>query len=289
MRSADDCAGLLGIEAELRLRVGRPDRLVRLRLDARSQPDEQPFDARFNRALDLARRVDDDDRACACGRPELFVGFVVAVEDDSVGRDAPVEREPQLAERRDVGAETFTREESQQRDVRKRLRSVDDESLRVDRLVLARTFDQRPLAVHDERRAVLVRQSGRADPAEDELSVFDGGGLREEVEHADSVTAGRRAQNRREIGTDTCARDRYRRRRGWRAFLPALWVGVRARVYLEEAPGTLEEAPGTQPVSPPTSPAPCPRRLRRSSALRSRSALRLPAPLRRHASFPARP
>src|SRR5262249_53412219 len=136
-------------------------------------------------------------------------------------------------------------------------------------------------AVDDERRSELARKRRRRDAAEYELAIHDGRRIGEEIEHADSVTAGG-GENRHEVGTDASAAGRYRRPRGWRAVLPTLpRVGGRARVYLKSA---LRD----QRLSPPTSPGLCRHLLRPSSVSRSRSAPRLPGRPRSRAWSPAR-
>ena len=81
----------------------------------------------------------------------------------------------ELAERRDVGADALLGEEAQQRDVRERLRAVDDERLGrrppVERAPLAQGL----LAVDDERRAeVLRRARRRGTPPTVKRAVRDG-------------------------------------------------------------------------------------------------------------------
>ena len=77
--------------------------------------------------------------------------------------DAGGLRERELAERRDVGADTLVGEHAQQRDVRERLRPVDDERARRGFAVRARLRADRLLAVDEERRPVLRREP--ASPA----------------------------------------------------------------------------------------------------------------------------
>ena len=98
--------------------------------------------------------------AAAAAR-ELLVGLVVAVEEDPVAADAGRLRERELAERRDVGADALLGEDAQDRDVRERLRPVDDERARRRVGVRARLGAERLLAVDDERRAVLGRERRR--------------------------------------------------------------------------------------------------------------------------------
>ena len=101
---------------------------------------------------------------------------------------SPVEpgraRERELAERRDVGAEPFLGEQPQHRDVRERLRPVDDERARSRGAEGAGALAQRLLAVDDERRAEARGELGRRDPAERELAVAIAAELGEELEHA---------------------------------------------------------------------------------------------------------
>ena len=119
--------GGVGREAELRLLVRRLDRAVRHGLDARRQPHEHAAHAGRGRRLRLARPVEHDERARLGRGAQLLVRLVVAVEDEPLAGDAGRLRERELAERRDVGADSLLREQPQQRDVRERLRPVDDE------------------------------------------------------------------------------------------------------------------------------------------------------------------
>ena len=150
-------------EAELRAVVAGPDRFVRVGLDAGRDADERTPDARSGGALRLVRRVEHDERAGLRRGRELLVGLVVAVDDEPVAREPGRPRERELAERRDVRAEPLLGEQPQQRDVRERLRPVDDERVGCGRAVRACARPQRLLAVDDERRSELLRQ--RASPA----------------------------------------------------------------------------------------------------------------------------
>ena len=117
-------------EAELRLVVRRLDRLVRDRLDARGEADEDAPYAGGRRAGRLVGCVEDDGRAGLAGRAQLVVRLVVAVEEDPLARQAGRLRERELAERGDVGAEALLGEDAEERDVRERLRPVDDQGAR---------------------------------------------------------------------------------------------------------------------------------------------------------------
>ena len=113
LRPLDLPLGGIGCEAELRLLVRRLDRAVRHGLDSRRQADEDAPHARRGRRLRLARRVENDERACLRGRPQLLLRLVVAVEDEPLARDPRRPRERELAEGRDVGARSLLREQPQ--------------------------------------------------------------------------------------------------------------------------------------------------------------------------------
>ena len=114
---------------------------------------------------------------------------------------SPVEpgrlRERELAERRDVGADALLGEQPQQRDVRERLRPVDDERAGRGLAVRARLRADRLLAVDDERRPVLRRRAARAGTPPSVSSPSSIRRDREELEHGGSLPV----ENRREAGT----------------------------------------------------------------------------------------
>ena len=104
---------------------------MRFRIDAGRQPKECALDAGGARTRDLLGRVEHEEclrRGCG---GELLIGLVVSVEDDSLCRNARPLREFELPEGRDVGTEAELAEQSHDRDVRKRLRAIDDQRLRV--------------------------------------------------------------------------------------------------------------------------------------------------------------
>ncbi len=84
-----------------------PDRLVRLRLDARRHANEHAGDAGLGRPRRLVGSVENDECTRSGGRTQLLVRLVVSVHDEAVTLDPGALREGQLAERRDVGAEPF--------------------------------------------------------------------------------------------------------------------------------------------------------------------------------------
>ena len=104
------------------------------------------------------------------------------MHDEPVGRDRRGEREPQLAEGRDVGADALLTEQAEQRDVRERLRSEDDQRVGRGAGVRAGARAKGRFAEDDERRAELVRKRRRASAADGELARLDGDGLWEERE-----------------------------------------------------------------------------------------------------------
>ena len=106
-------------------------------------------------------------------------------------------REAELAERRDVGADALLGEQAEQRDVRERLRPVDDERVGRGRAVGAGVGAERRLVVDDERAPVRGDELGRGDAAERERAAVDRGGVGEEREHVDVA---RRDTVRRALG-----------------------------------------------------------------------------------------
>ena len=182
-RVVDDRERMLGREAELRPPMRRADRLVRVGVDSGRHAEKHVADSGGRRALGLVGRVEDDQRCLGCGGClKLLVALVVSVHHDPVRRDIGGEREAQLTERRDVGAETFLDEHAEQRDVRERLRSEDDQRVGRGAGVRAGARAKGRFAEDDERRAELVRKRRRASAADGELARLDGDGLREERE-----------------------------------------------------------------------------------------------------------
>ena len=111
------------------------------------------------------------------------------MEDEPFAGNPRRLRERELAERRDVGADALLREQPQQRDVRERLRAVDDERARRRVAVRANLRADRLLAVDDERRAELLRERARASSAERQLAGIDPRTLGEELQHRESVAS----------------------------------------------------------------------------------------------------
>jgi hypothetical protein len=173
LRPLDLPLGGLGCEAELRLLMRRPDRAVRHSLDARRQSHEHAPHARDGRCFGLAGRVEDDERAGLRGRAQLLLRLVVAVEHEPLAGNSRRPRERELAEGRDVGADSLLREQPQQGDVRERLRPVDDERARRSLAVGLHLAPDRALAVHEQRRAVPIRELARAQTTQRELAVLD--------------------------------------------------------------------------------------------------------------------
>ena len=94
-------------------------------------------------------------------------------------------RERELAERRDVGADALLGEQPQQRDVRERLRPVDDERARRRRR--GRRAPARGSSPRSRRRAACRARAASCaarDAAERELAVVDPRGIGKELEHA---------------------------------------------------------------------------------------------------------
>ena len=141
--------------------------------DARRQPQQHPPRAGSGRRLRLARPVEDDECAGLRSRAQLFLRLVVAVEDDLLAGNLRRARERELAERGDVRAGAFLREQPQQRDVRERLGPVDDERARSGLAVRTHLAPDRLLAVDEQRRPMLLREPRRGHAAERQLAAFD--------------------------------------------------------------------------------------------------------------------
>ena len=97
---------LLGRQAELRPLVRGADRRVRVGLDARRDPHQDPPHTGFCRALDLVEGVDDDEAGARTrGGRQLFVALVVPVHDEPLPGEPGKQRELELAQGRDVRAQ----------------------------------------------------------------------------------------------------------------------------------------------------------------------------------------
>ena len=179
-RRADGLDRVVLVEPELRAAVAGADRLVRLCLDARRDADEHAANAGGGSPFGLVERVEDDERAGVGGGAQLLVRLVVAVHEQPLAVDPRRPRERELAEGRDVGAESLLREQPQQRDVRERLRPIDDEGLRNGPLEHPRALPERVLGIDDERRAELLREVRDRHPVELQHSCRDPGAAREQ-------------------------------------------------------------------------------------------------------------
>src|SRR5205809_1073027 len=86
-------------------------------------------------------------------------------------------------ERRDVRTDSLLGEETQDRDVRERLRAEEDECLRNRLSDLACPGAQRLLAVDDERRPEAPGERARPESADRQFAFLDPRGIREQLQH----------------------------------------------------------------------------------------------------------
>jgi hypothetical protein len=82
-----------------------------------------------------------------------------------------------------LGADAFLREQLQQRDVRERLRPVEEERPGRGVAVGTRLRADRLLAIDDEGRSVLGGEAARGDAAEAQLTGVDAGGIGKKRKH----------------------------------------------------------------------------------------------------------
>ena len=140
---------------------------MRVGLDARRDTDEDAPNTGLGCALDLVEGIDDDEGGLRPGRRgQLLVALVVAVHDEPLSRDASPQGELELAERRDVSADAFVREQPEYRRVRKRLDAVDEKRVGRSGPVGVNRAQDRRLVVDDERGPVLGSKVREADPAD---------------------------------------------------------------------------------------------------------------------------
>jgi hypothetical protein len=105
------------------------------------------------------------------------------VDDQPLALDPGRAREPELAERRDIGADPLLGEQAQDGDVGERLRSVEDERIRHRRQDLTRLRADRLLAVRDERRPEALCELGGAHASDAELAALDARRVRKKLQH----------------------------------------------------------------------------------------------------------
>ena len=117
-RLRDDGTGLVGRQAELRAMMARPDRLVRVCVDAERDADEHLRHACLGGEPGLVRRVQDDRRTSGSGIREERRVLVVAVHDERASSEPRRRRKRELARRGDVGADPFLGQEPEHGDVR---------------------------------------------------------------------------------------------------------------------------------------------------------------------------
>ena len=159
-----------------------------LRFDSGRDADEDRLHAGGAGACRFVQCIEHDERARRGSRAQLLVRLVVAVENEPVARDAGPQRELQLAARGDIGTKPFRGEESHQCDVRKRLRPVHDERVRIHTRVRVRAREDRLAAIDDEGRPEGLGQRRRAHPAQVELAAVDDGRGGKEVDQPRRVS-----------------------------------------------------------------------------------------------------
>ena len=95
------------------------------------------------------------------------------MDHEPLAGDPGTERELELANGRDIGAEPLLGEEAQDRHRRERLRPVGDERLGRRRAIGPRLRPQGLLVVDDERRAELAHEVAGPRPTDHELARLD--------------------------------------------------------------------------------------------------------------------
>jgi len=114
-------------------------------------------------ALQLVERV-EHDQCTDFGRvAQQLVLLVVAVDHEPLAGDPCAEREFELADGRDVGAEALLRQELQHRDGRERFRAVNDQRAGRRLAIRPGLRPQRCVVVDDDRRSELARELGGLD------------------------------------------------------------------------------------------------------------------------------
>jgi hypothetical protein len=109
------------------------------------------------------------------------------VEHDPLAGNPGGPRERELAEGRDVSADAFFRKQPEERDIRERLRPVDEERTRRRLPVRMHVRADRLRAVDDERRPVFLREPRRGHTPDRELLTLDPRRFRKEFEHLASI------------------------------------------------------------------------------------------------------
>jgi hypothetical protein len=118
-------------EPELRIDLARGNVFMRVRLDSRSDTDQ---DSRCVRpalyetldAIELIEVVHDDPTHTGLeAHRELFDGLVVAMKDQPIGRHSRSESDGQFAPRRNIDSHACGVDEASNRPTQERLRGVD--------------------------------------------------------------------------------------------------------------------------------------------------------------------
>jgi hypothetical protein len=113
--------------------------------------------------------VENDRRALAGSIAQEGVVLVVPVHDDLLGSKTGGAGKCQLAGGGDIDSEPLFTQQLQDRDIGESLCPERDMSPRHRRLQRPGASSERALAVDDKRRAELVCESGRPQPAEHEI------------------------------------------------------------------------------------------------------------------------
>jgi len=170
-------------ETELGVELPGRDVIVRVRLDARRQPqhDRRPRSVgnHLAKQVELLVAVDDDRRARTVRSLEVLDALVVAEEMDAVAGKAGLQGEVELARRDHIQAKAFFGDDAKEPRRCKGLRRIEHLARPVHRgRVLGRPLADGCLVVHVERRAMAVSQldevaaahlgvAGSVDPVRD--------------------------------------------------------------------------------------------------------------------------
>ncbi len=182
-RIGDERLGLLRREPELRAVVAGDDGFVSVRVDAERHPNEHLPDTCRRCEVRLVGRVEDDWRAFAGRLTHEDLVLVVPMHDELGTPETRRARQFELPDGRDVRAYPFLAQKAEQRCVRECLRPVEDSAFVADGgSERAPVPPERVLAVDDQGSPEALGELLRSKPAEQQLAVFDAGGIREQLQ-----------------------------------------------------------------------------------------------------------
>ena len=109
---AQDGFELVGVKTELAVEMPCTNVFVRMALDSGSEAQHQAgwslaCGHQHSQTIEIMLVVGNDHHVVAIGQQQLFVGFVVAVQNDPLSRHSAIQRRQQLTGRNGIKTKTF--------------------------------------------------------------------------------------------------------------------------------------------------------------------------------------